>query len=101
VLADGVVEDDEKDFLDKLQNAVELSDNEAVTIVRVMVIRIRAEADSVQPPATACSASRERERPEDYSVAHAPARPWSAGSLQRLELEIRNSMRKNSACMPR
>jgi hypothetical protein len=39
VLADGVVEDDEKEFLDKLQNRLELADDEAVTIVRVMVVK--------------------------------------------------------------
>jgi hypothetical protein len=39
VLADGVVEDDEKEFLDKLQDRLELADEEAVNIVRVMVIK--------------------------------------------------------------
>lgn len=39
VLADGVVEDDEKEFLNKLQNQLELPDDEAVTIVRVMVLK--------------------------------------------------------------
>jgi hypothetical protein len=39
VLADGVVEDDEKEFLDKLQDRLELADEEAVNIVRVMVVK--------------------------------------------------------------
>lgn len=39
VLADGVVEDDEKDFLDKLQSQLDLPDDEAIEIVRVMVIK--------------------------------------------------------------
>ena len=39
VLADGVVEDDEKDFLDKLQTRLEIPDEEALTIVRVMVLK--------------------------------------------------------------
>ncbi|MCI0681381.1 MAG: tellurite resistance TerB family protein [Gemmataceae bacterium] len=39
VLADGVVEDDEKEFLDKLQSQLDIPDDEAVTIVRVMVLK--------------------------------------------------------------
>jgi hypothetical protein len=39
VLADGVVEDDEKDFLDKLQNRLDIPDDEALNIVKVMVIK--------------------------------------------------------------
>ena len=39
VLADGVVEDDEKDFLDKLQDELEIEEDDAVSIVRVMVIK--------------------------------------------------------------
>jgi hypothetical protein len=39
VLADGVVEDDEKEFLDKLQNRLEIPDDEAITIVRIMVLK--------------------------------------------------------------
>jgi hypothetical protein len=39
VLADGVVEDDEKEFLDKLQGKLDIPDEEAVTIVRVMVVK--------------------------------------------------------------
>ena len=39
VLADGVVEDDETEFLDKLQGKLDLDDDEAVTIVRVMVVK--------------------------------------------------------------
>ena len=39
VLADGVVEDDEKEFLDKLQGKLDIPDDEAVTIVRVMVVK--------------------------------------------------------------
>ena len=39
VLADGVVEDAEKEFLDKLQTRLEIPDEEAVTIVRIMVVK--------------------------------------------------------------
>ena len=39
VLADGVVEEDEKDFLDKLQGQLEISRAEAVEIVKIMVIK--------------------------------------------------------------
>lgn len=39
VLADGVVEDDEKDFLDKLQDRLEIPEDKAINIVRVMVIK--------------------------------------------------------------
>ena len=39
VLADGVVEDDEKDFLDKLQDELEIEDDDAINIVRVMVVK--------------------------------------------------------------
>ncbi|MCI0459134.1 MAG: tellurite resistance TerB family protein [Gemmataceae bacterium] len=39
VLADGVVEEDEKEFLDKLQNRLEIPQAEAMNIVRVMVIK--------------------------------------------------------------
>jgi hypothetical protein len=39
VLADGVVEDDEKEFLDKLQDRLAIPDDEAVSIVRVMIIK--------------------------------------------------------------
>ncbi len=39
VLADGTVEEDEKEFIDKLQNRLEIEQKEAVTIVKVMVIK--------------------------------------------------------------
>jgi uncharacterized protein YejL (UPF0352 family) len=39
VLADGVVEEDEKDFLDKLQGQLELPRSQAVEIVKIMVIK--------------------------------------------------------------
>lgn len=39
VLADGVVEEDEKEFLAKLQQSLELTDKEVTMIVKVMVIK--------------------------------------------------------------
>lgn len=39
VLADGVVEDEEKEFLEKLQHRLELPEEEALNIVQVMVIK--------------------------------------------------------------
>jgi hypothetical protein len=39
VLADGVVEDDEKEFLDKLQNQLDIPSDEAVNIVQVMIVK--------------------------------------------------------------
>jgi tellurite resistance protein len=39
VLADGVVEDEEKDFLDDLQRMLNISGDEAITIVQVMVVK--------------------------------------------------------------
>jgi hypothetical protein len=39
VLADGVVEDVEKEFLDKLQDLLQIPEEEAVNIVRVMVMK--------------------------------------------------------------
>ena len=39
VLADGVVEDDEKEFIDKLQSQLEIGGDEAMTIVKVMVVK--------------------------------------------------------------
>lgn len=41
VLADGVVEDDEKKFLHLLQRALDVSGDQALTIARVMVIKNR------------------------------------------------------------
>ncbi|MFO0822323.1 MAG: tellurite resistance TerB family protein [Gemmataceae bacterium] len=41
VLADGVVEDSEKEFIDKLQEQLDLPDEEAINIVRVMIIKNR------------------------------------------------------------
>lgn len=41
VLADGVVEDEEKDFLDNLQKILEIPGDQAITIVQVMVIKNR------------------------------------------------------------
>jgi hypothetical protein len=41
VLADGVVEDEEKEFLDKLQRVLQISGDEALTIVEVMIIKNR------------------------------------------------------------
>jgi tellurite resistance protein len=41
VLADGVVEDDEKKLLEKLQNRLEVPGDEAMDIVRVMVVKNR------------------------------------------------------------
>jgi tellurite resistance protein len=41
VLADGVVEDEEKEFLDKLQKILEVSGDQALTIVEVMIIKNR------------------------------------------------------------
>lgn len=39
VLADGVAEDDEKQFLNELRRKLEIADNRALTIVQVMVIK--------------------------------------------------------------
>lgn len=39
VLADGVVEDEEKDFLNDLQKILDISGDEALTIVEVMIIK--------------------------------------------------------------
>jgi len=39
VLADGVVEDDEKEFIQKLQSKLSIADNKAHTIAQVMVIK--------------------------------------------------------------
>jgi tellurite resistance protein len=39
VLADGVVEDEEKAFLDDLQRVLQISGDEALTIVEVMIIK--------------------------------------------------------------
>jgi tellurite resistance protein len=39
VLADGVVEDEEKEFLDHLQKALELDGDTALNIVEVMIIK--------------------------------------------------------------
>ncbi len=41
VLADGVVEDAEKEFLDKLQKTLDISGDQALTIVEVMIIKNR------------------------------------------------------------
>jgi len=41
VLADGVVEDEEKDFLDKLQKALDITGDTALDIVQVMIIKNR------------------------------------------------------------
>jgi hypothetical protein len=41
VLADGVVEDEEKEFLDDLQKVLSVSGDQAITIVEVMVIKNR------------------------------------------------------------
>jgi hypothetical protein len=41
VLADGVVEDAEKEFLDKLQKKLDISGDLALTIVEVMIIKNR------------------------------------------------------------
>ncbi len=41
VLADGVVEDDEKEFMNKLHTSLGISDNKAQTIAQVMVIKNR------------------------------------------------------------
>jgi hypothetical protein len=39
VLADGVVEDDEKEFLHKLQAKLDLPDDDAMNIVQVMIVK--------------------------------------------------------------
>ncbi len=39
VLADGIVEDDEKEFIDKLQARLNIAGDHALTIVQVMVIK--------------------------------------------------------------
>lgn len=39
VLADGVVEDDERQFIDKLRSQLDIDGDEAVTIVKVLVIK--------------------------------------------------------------
>ncbi|MEX2215221.1 MAG: tellurite resistance TerB family protein [Phycisphaeraceae bacterium] len=39
VLADGVVEDDEKEFIDKLQMQLDIGNDEAMNIVQVMVVK--------------------------------------------------------------
>jgi len=39
VLADGVVEDEEKEFLENLQRTLNISGDEALTIIEVMVIK--------------------------------------------------------------
>ncbi|VTR97545.1 tellurite resistance TerB family protein [Tuwongella immobilis] len=41
VLADGVVEDEEKDFLDKLQKSLDINGDTALDIVQVMIIKNR------------------------------------------------------------
>lgn len=41
VLADGVVEDEEKDFLDKLQKQLDLDGDTALDIVNIMIIKNR------------------------------------------------------------
>jgi len=41
VLADGVVEDAEKEFLDDLQKILNISGDQALTIVEVMIIKNR------------------------------------------------------------
>ncbi|HEY8505407.1 MAG TPA: tellurite resistance TerB family protein, partial [Gemmataceae bacterium] len=41
VLADGVVEDEEKEFLDKLQKRLEITGDTALDIVQVMIIKNR------------------------------------------------------------
>jgi len=41
VLADGVVEDEERELIEKLQNELEIPGDEAMDIVRVMVIKNR------------------------------------------------------------
>jgi len=41
VLADGVVEDEEKEFLDKLQKALDITGDTALDIVQVMIIKNR------------------------------------------------------------
>lgn len=41
VLADGVVEDDEKEMMERLQHKLEISGDDAMDIVRVMVIKNR------------------------------------------------------------
>lgn len=39
ILADGVVEDEEKEFLDKVQKVLEIDGDTALTIVEVMIIK--------------------------------------------------------------
>ncbi|MBN9520721.1 tellurite resistance TerB family protein [bacterium] len=41
VLADGVVEDEERELIEKLQNELEIPGDEAMDIVRIMVIKNR------------------------------------------------------------
>ncbi len=41
VLADGTVEDEEKELIEKLKTALEISDNDAQLIVKVMIIKNR------------------------------------------------------------
>lgn len=41
VLADGTVEDDEQELIEKLQTALEVEEDEAKTIIKVMVIKNR------------------------------------------------------------
>ncbi|WP_439626287.1 tellurite resistance TerB family protein [Gemmata sp.] len=41
VLADGAVEDDEKELIEKLQSALEIDDDEAKMIIQVMIIKNR------------------------------------------------------------
>ncbi len=41
VLADGVVEDEEKEMIEGLKESLELEDNEAKTIIKVMIIKNR------------------------------------------------------------
>ncbi len=41
VLADGVVEDEERELIEKLQNELEIPGDEAMDIVRVMVVKNR------------------------------------------------------------
>lgn len=41
VLADGVVEEEEKEFLDKLQKVLDITGDSALTIVEVMIIKNR------------------------------------------------------------
>jgi tellurite resistance protein len=41
VLADGTVEDEEKELIEKLQTALGVSDNDAKTIINVMIVKNR------------------------------------------------------------